>query len=479
MKRFENQLQDTLADHVRLARWCQTHDLNDRRDAHLQRALMHDPENRLVRRQLRHVNLDGQWYTPKQIQKQEQELDAAQQRWRDWREPVKQIAKQLRSRSKRIRESGRKQLHRISDPRSVTALEVILAQDGEPLARQAIETIHRFPEREATESLARIALFSPSEVVREQSLNLLAERNRYDVVPDLIRQLVSPISTRYLITPASNGNVLYQYVLFQQDLEKDYIRHFNLRMLQGPRNANLLWQSRLTGEANQRAMMAENGIRQLNDVIQQRNAAIQYALERVTLASPGHSPEDWWRWWYDENEIYVAKRPVSYTRIDETAVTASPQVQAAGECLVAGTPILTERGLRPVESLQVGDRVLSQDQDSGQREYRAVLYPTTRPATPTFLIQLDNETIRASGGHLFWVRGQGWTKTRSLQAGMSLRTAEEYATPIRQIATGEPVPLFNLVVDQNANYFIGTSAVLSHDSTILANGAPSVEQNVK
>lgn len=30
---LREQLQDTLADHVRLARWCQTHDLNDRRDA--------------------------------------------------------------------------------------------------------------------------------------------------------------------------------------------------------------------------------------------------------------------------------------------------------------------------------------------------------------------------------------------------------------------------------------------------------------
>ena len=368
---------------------------------------------------------------------------------------------------------------RITDPRSVTALEMILAQDSEPLARQAIETIHRFPEREATESIARIALFSPSEVVREQSLNLLAERNRYDVVPDLIRHLVSPISTRYLITPDSNGNVLYQYILFQKDLEKDYIRHFNLRMLQSPRTANLLWQNRLTGEANQRAMVAESGIRQLNEVIQQRNAAIQYALERLTRASPGHSPEDWWRWWYDENEIYVAERPVSYTRINETEVTSSPQIQAAGECLVAGTPIMTERGLRPVESLQVGDRVLSQDLDSGQLEYRIVLHPTTRPPTPTFQIQLDHETIRASGGHLFWVRGQGWTKTRNLQAGMSLRTAADYATPIRQISSGELLPLFNLVVDQNANYFIGTSVVLSHDSTILATGAPSVEQTVE
>jgi hypothetical protein len=74
--------------------------------------------------------------------------------------------------------------------------------------------------------------------------------------------------------------------------------------------------------------------------------------------------------------------------------------------------------------------------------------------------------------------GHGWTKTRDLRAGMSLETANGSASEIRQIQSGDTMPLFNLVVDRHANYFVGIHKILSHDSTILARGAPSVEQTI-
>jgi hypothetical protein len=38
------------------------------------------------------------------------------------------------------------------------------------------------------------------------------------------------------------------------------------------------------------------------------------------------------------------------------------------------------------------------------------------------------------------------------------------------------VPLYNLIVDRHANYFVGTCRILSHDSTIRDQGEVSVEQ---
>jgi hypothetical protein len=128
-----------------------------------------------------------------------------------------------------------------------------------------------------------------------------------------------------------------------------------------------------------------------------------------------------------------------------------------------------------VESLQTGDRVLCQDLDSQKLQYRVVLNPTRRPATPTFNIVLPDDRIQASGGHLFWIVGRGWMRTRDLRAGMTLRTADRSALPIRDVAAGGSLPLYNLVVDRHANYFVGTGKVLSHDSTILGRGEPSVE----
>lgn len=467
---IRDQSPDTEEGQIQLARWCDDHSLSDQRTAHLKRALMHNPENRRVRSLLGHVNVNGVWYTAEQVENHKNQIAAINQRYRDWRVPVNKIARLLRSRSESNQKSGLKKLQEVNNSRAVTALEIILASVNEPVALQAVAAIDRFPEREATESLARIALLSPSDAVREQSLDLLASRNRYDYVPDLIGELVSPISSRYSITQEPNGSVLYQYVLYQQNMEQDIVRQFDLWMVQNPGNVGAAL------EASRRATIAESSIRQLNDFIDRKNNLIQYSLRRVTGASPGDAPEDWWRWWYDENEIYASERPVSFTRVQQTEVFSSPQLPTTGECLVSGTPIWTEHGPRPVESLQIGDRVLCQDLDSNELEYRTVLYPTTRPETPTFRIELNDESIRASGGHLFWVAGQGWTKTRDLRKGMSLETASGVASEIKQIQRDETLPLYNLVVDRNANYFVGINKILSHDSTILARGAPSVEQ---
>lgn len=472
---LRGRIPDSFAGQARLARWCQTRSLDARREAHLKRALVHDPENRRVRSLLGHVQRNGEWYTSEQIKYQKKEFAAARQRYRDWREPIRQISRQLRSHSARLRELGAKRLGEITDPRSVTALEMILAPVHEPVALQALGAIDRFPQREATESISRIALLNPSEKVREHALDLLARRNRYDFLPDLVGELVSPVSTQVSITPDSNGNVLYQHVLFQKNFDKDVIRQFDSWMVQHPRNANIARQGNMAIEAGRRAMNAESDIRQLNDLIHTKNSRIQYALRRATDVNPGDSPEDWWRWWYDENEIYTAARPVSYKRVEAVEVTSSPQIPSSGECLVAGTPIWTDLGPKPVESLQVGDRVLCQNLDNRKLEYRTVLYPTTRPETPTFQIMLEDESIQASGGHLFWVKGEGWTKTRDLRVGWSLQTANGSSVEIKYIQSSASLPLYNLVVDHHANYFVGSSKILSHDSTIQARGEQSVE----
>ena len=104
-----------------------------------------------------------------------------------------------------------------------------------------------------------------------------------------------------------------------------------------------------------------------------------------------------------------------------------------------------------------------------------MLLPTVRPPTPTFRIQLEDEFITASGGHLFWVTGLGWTKVRDLTTEMELSTASVMAARIQRIESGETVPLYKLIVDQHANYFVGANKILSHDSTIQARGEKSVE----
>jgi hypothetical protein len=217
--------------------------------------------------------------------------------------------------------------------------------------------------------------------------------------------------------------------------------------------------------------------------IARQNDRITNVLTKSVGIDLGNNADDWWKWWNDYNEVFTESRPIDYDRIERSVVvydadtaptggggglrrpTSEVSFGSGGECLVAGTLVWTDRGPQAVEKIRVGDQVLSQDIETGQLEYCSVIRPTVRPATPTFEIRLPDETIRASGGHPFWVAGKGWIKTRDLKSGMSLSCLDGCSL-ISEINKAESAKLYNLVVAGNANYFVGKSRILSHDNSI-------------
>jgi hypothetical protein len=134
------------------------------------------------------------------------------------------------------------------------------------------------------------------------------------------------------------------------------------------------------------------------------------------------------------------------------------------ECLAAGTLVWTLDGARRIESLHVGDLVLAQHPTTGELTYKPVLRTTQRPAGPVFVIELEGETIQASGGHLFWVSGQGWTKARDLKSGAELHTVDG-TRRVSLVSQAEPKRTYNLIVADFHTYFCGQGQLLCHDVT--------------
>ena len=91
-------------------------------------------------------------------------------------------------------------------------------------------------------------------------------------------------------------------------------------------------------------------------------------------------------------------------------------------CFGAGTLGPDADRPRPIESLKVGDRVLTQDTKTGALGYQPILAVHHNPPSTTFRITLGGETIVSSQFHRFWKAGQGWVMARDLKAGDPLRT---------------------------------------------------------
>jgi hypothetical protein len=233
--------------------------------------------------------------------------------------------------------------------------------------------------------------------------------------------------------------------------------------------------------------------RRLQSVVQnneqsQLNERLIGTLKIATGQTTKETPEDWWDWWNKENEMaetgskrvesqYDQNRRAIADRVAETAppprqmeptrlvsFERTPR-QVRGECFTAGTPVWTITGTQPIEQLRVGDMVLSQNPETGELAYKPVLRRTVRPSGPVFNLDIEGETLRASGGHLFWVAGEGWMKARQLRSGDVLHCCGGTAT-VSEAKETKPETTYNVVVADFSTYFVGESKILSHDVTL-------------
>src|SRR5205085_8011420 len=135
-------------------------------------------------------------------------------------------------------------------------------------------------------------------------------------------------------------------------------------------------------------------------------------------------------------------------------------------CFAAGTRVLTLDGPRAIESIRVGDRVLSQDTTTGLLTFQPVVAVHRNDPQPTLRVTLDDETIVATGIHRFWKAGKGWTMARDLKAGDRLRVIGG-TIEVRAIEADATQPVYNLDVAENRDFFAGTKDLLVHDFSFV------------
>ena len=135
-------------------------------------------------------------------------------------------------------------------------------------------------------------------------------------------------------------------------------------------------------------------------------------------------------------------------------------------CFAAGTPVHTRLGVRPIESVQIGDQVLTQDARTAELSYQPVLASVQNKPARLIEINLGKETIRATEIHRFWKAGQGWVPSRELQTGDGLRALGGIAQ-IKSIERGQVEPVFNLKVMNAQSFFVGERGMLVHDNSAV------------
>jgi len=531
-----DQSPQTASGQLRLVNWCAAHKLFEQERAHLTRVLDADPNNAMARKRLHFVMLDGIWRSQEEVRAAAAQADRIAASIKKWSLRLKQAQRML-DQTDGHSAGAAKRLRAIQDPDAIPAMEQSLANLNEASARLLVDILSKMKSPDASLALARVAVTSAWVSVREEAAENLKTRSDDDYVPALLSALSTPILAKMELYQAWDGRLIYNHAFyseaqdhrelsgyqtaFQRGWQSDYnsetiplaptqrssngrlntaVTHFDVKTTTASEpNAG-----KAIGMAQQTAVAREAIRESANRRIDEQNRRVCEVLAISTGKDLPASPEAWWDWWKDHNEVvtdgdkplqqsfeanqvlvndspgFVNNRPG--TSIVVTPVPTMPAVltmpapspvvrssyfpsNTPHSCLAAGTPIWTAAGSRYVDQIKPGDLVLSQNPDTGELSYKPVLATTFNKGAKIFKMRVGQDEIRSTGGHTFWVDRRGWVRVRQLETAARLH-AVAGATAVEEVeATGVMAPVFNLIVADFHTYFVGKERVLSHDIT--------------
>ena len=114
------------------------------------------------------------------------------------------------------------------------------------------------------------------------------------------------------------------------------------------------------------------------------------------------------------------------------------------------TLVSTEDGLRPIEEIQAGDYVWSENTETGKKELKKVLSVSVTETTTLVHVTTENGTVvDTTENHPFYVEGKGWCAAAELETGDVLRTEDGEQETVKGVQTeklDKAVKVYNLEI---------------------------------
>ena len=152
------------------------------------------------------------------------------------------------------------------------------------------------------------------------------------------------------------------------------------------------------------------------------------------------------------------------------AVQAMKQV--GPHCFIAGTLVacLSADGKeihKPIEEIEVGDRVLAYDEETGEQAYKPVVHLFRNQTKEWYHVFIDGEEIECTGGHPFYaVEGKGFIPAKELKSGDKclLSTGEDVTIEKVELeALTEAETTYNFEVADFHTYYVTEKDILVHN----------------
>jgi hypothetical protein len=491
---------DSPEGQLTLARWCQKHHLTAEATAHALRLLALRPDDPELLKMLDLTWHKGQLITNVELAQRKVRDENAKQAMQHWRPLLAAIRSKLESKSAEEHDAGLAELKAIDDPAAIEALIAVFKNRPSSLC-EAIRVIGQIPGQVATDALLQQALLTKNEDVGLAACEQLKTRSVYGYVPKLLAALSTPLRAKLDVVRDDDG------IHFRQTLEREGQEATVAKTVDTEVGLLTLnpYMSNIIGETYRDAVldtqMTARATAKINRKLLDFNNAAYRVLNHTVGTVAANDPQSWWKWWYEYNVMSTDKKPAYvdsyYNPVEVPFMPYSPAVSSGytvaanplgpppsppqplpmppppkgkhwdlgiQACFARGTKVWTSTGLVPIENVQVGDQVLSQDPLSGELAFKAVL-DTTLGHRDFLAVDAEGEQIVATGGHIFWVSGAGWRMTKELKVGDRLHTVTGWSE-VQSIKPVDAAETHNLVVADFNTYFVGNARILTHDITL-------------
>lgn len=500
----------------RLAGWCRTQGLHDAERVHLHHVVRNPREATEDRsKAMQRLGLkvyQGRLRTQKQVAFIEQRLEDERRQEAKWRPIIQGWLEGINAGTGRKQRYALSELRQLKDPGAIRTLEKMMAFRGEAFAKEFVSILNTMVDVRSTEALVRQSVDSPWDSVRSSARTALKERPLHDYTPRLLDELNSPVESRFRVGIDPDGMVRRSHQFYREDQNEKHLttitnargperinRAVAVEQLSGgvafaprpgvgsttPRRrargadyteqelaqwaAHFERQKRIAfarqviaQQEAVRALQVQAELSVRNEQVRQRNERVFAALKETTgeTTTPS-STVAWWDWWDEYNDRYREQKPIRThvaSRSDPLQVSYVPV-----DCFPEGTIVHTEVGTRPIETIRAGDRVLSQNIDTGELAYKIVVRRTVRPPGEILNVRfVDGEVVQTTKGHPFWVNNVGWRMAKRLAAKQSVYSVLGEGEVSSVESHDEPLPAINLVVDDFGTFFVGERGRLVH-----------------
>ncbi|WP_374021039.1 polymorphic toxin-type HINT domain-containing protein [Paenibacillus thiaminolyticus] len=131
--------------------------------------------------------------------------------------------------------------------------------------------------------------------------------------------------------------------------------------------------------------------------------------------------------------------------------------------------VQTDEGEKPIEEIEVGDKVLAKDEfnPDGELAYKEVTALYRNQRDDIIKLYVGEQIIETTDNHPFWVEGKGWVFADELQVGDKLQKADGSSLTIDKVEfvkLDKPVTVYNFTVADYHTYYVTDIGIWVHNT---------------